>query len=137
MRLTALLLALPGAVAAPLLTAQPAAAATGGTLCVWSAADGAAPWSGGTSPGQIVPCEAGTTTAEEASDPPNPSLGAAGPVVDLDDALSQVWGDPELTDLQKILTVQYLRNNWAAAAGLEANARKALADAYAAAARGL
>ncbi|MEU8523315.1 hypothetical protein, partial [Streptomyces sp. NPDC048577] len=51
-RLTALLVTLPSAVAMPLITAQPAAAATGSTVCSRSP-DGVFRWDGGTSWTQI------------------------------------------------------------------------------------
>ncbi|MEU3282707.1 hypothetical protein, partial [Streptomyces antibioticus] len=109
--------------------------------------DGVYRWNGGTSwtqisergtAEQIVPCKAPVTTnAEETASTPNQSLCATDTAFDLDDALSVIWDDPELTALQKVLAVQYLTNNWATTVGLEANACKGFADAYAAVVRGL
>ncbi|MFC8277117.1 hypothetical protein ACFUJR_32235, partial [Streptomyces sp. NPDC057271] len=87
---------------------------------------------------QIVPCKAPVTAnAEETANTPNQSLCATDPVFDLDDALSEIWDDPELTALQKVLVIQNLTTNWATTVGLQANACKALTDAYAAVVRGL
>ncbi|MFJ4010570.1 hypothetical protein [Streptomyces sp. NPDC090026] len=136
-RLAALLVALPGAVVTPLLTAEPAAAASGGTVCLTPAAAGVHRWDGGTAwprtsergtAEETAPCAAGTTGAEGAADAPPPS--STGARFDLDTALSDVWDDPGLTPLERVLLVQYLTAHWTTTVGQEANARKALADAY-------
>ncbi|WP_432063831.1 hypothetical protein [Streptomyces sp. C10-9-1] len=145
-RLAALLVALPGAVVTPLLTAEPAAAASGGTVCLTPAAAGVHRWDGGTSwtrtsargtAEETLPCAAGTTGAEDAADAPSPSPCATGARSDLDTALSEVWDDPGLTPLERVLVVQYLTARWTTTVGQEANACKALADAYGSVLRGL
>ncbi|MFJ4014223.1 hypothetical protein [Streptomyces sp. NPDC090026] len=138
-RLTALLLALPGAAVAPLFSAQPAAATTatptGGTVCMRSATDGVFRWdeatswariTSGGSVGQIVPCEAvATTDPVEAGNGGTGGCDTAAPF-SLSAVLLELRDRSDLTETEKLLLTQHLVHRWDRVFSLEASVCSAI-----------